>query len=62
MQSTSITVSTAIVLGFTALAAAQEPASRVAPAPAAQPVAVDVNQLPVNLATHPAASARIGRA
>ncbi len=49
MQSTSITVSTAIVLGFTALAAAQEPASRVAPAPAAQPVAVDVNQLPVNL-------------
>ena len=48
MQSTAITLSTAIVLGFTALAAAQEPANRAAPAPA-QPAAVDVNQLPVNL-------------
>jgi len=49
MQGTPITLSTAIVLGFTALAAAQEPANRVTPAPA-QPAAVDVNQLPVNLA------------
>jgi hypothetical protein len=48
MQSTSITFSTAIVLGFAALAAAQEPANRAAPTPA-QPAAVDVNQLPVNL-------------
>jgi hypothetical protein len=49
MQSTLITLSTAIVLGFTALAAAQEPGNPAAPAPA-QPAAVDVNQLPVNLA------------
>ena len=49
MQGKPITLSTAIVLGFTALAAAQEPANRVTPAPA-QPAAVDVNQLPVNLA------------
>ena len=49
MQGKPITLSTAIVLGFTALAAAQEPANRAAPAPA-QPAAVDVNQLPVNLA------------
>ena len=50
MQGKPITLSTAIVLGFTALAAAQEPANRAAPAPApAQPAAVDVNQLPVNL-------------
>jgi hypothetical protein len=50
MQSTPIMLSAAIVLGFTALAAAQEPANRAAPAPAAKPVAVDVNQLPLNLA------------
>jgi hypothetical protein len=50
MQAKPITLSTAIVLGFTALATAQEPANRAAPAPApAQPTAVDVNQLPVNL-------------
>src|SRR5687767_8156776 len=48
MQGKPITLSTAIVLGFTALAAAQEPANRTAPAPA-QPATVDVNQLPVNL-------------
>ena len=48
MQAKPITLSTAIVLGFTALAAAQEPANRAAPAPA-QPAAVDVSQLPVNL-------------
>ena len=50
MQSTPITLSTAIVLGFTAQAAAQEPANDAAPAPAAQRVAVDVNRLPVDLA------------
>ena len=48
MHGKPITLSTAIVLGLTALAAAQEPANRAAPAPA-QPAAVDVNQLPVNL-------------
>jgi hypothetical protein len=51
MQSTPIMLSTAIVLGFTALAAAQEPANGAAAAPAAPRVAVvDVSRLPVNLA------------
>ena len=49
MQGTPITLSTAFVLGFTALAAAQEPANRAAPAPVVQQAALDVNQLPVNL-------------
>lgn len=51
MRSTAITLSTAIVLSLTALAAAQEPAAnRETPAGAtAQPAAVDVNQLPVDL-------------
>ena len=50
MQRTPITLSMAFVLGLAALASAQEPANREAPAPAtAQPSTVDVNQLPVDL-------------
>jgi hypothetical protein len=51
MRSTAITLSTAILLSLTSMAAAQEAAAnRAAPAPAAaQPAEVNVNQLPIDL-------------
>lgn len=50
MRSTSTTLSTAFVLGFTAFAAAQESPDSSAPAPAPpQAAVVDVSRLPVDL-------------
>jgi hypothetical protein len=50
MQGTLIALSAALVLGLTTAVAAQEPADRAAPPSAvAQPTAVDVGRLPVDL-------------
>jgi hypothetical protein len=50
MQGTRITLSAAFVLGLAASGAAQQPETRATPsAAAAQPAAVDVNRLPLDL-------------